>query len=141
MLEEIITYLQLQPRNKLIVSSEKLKDLIYCDIGLEVANSFVDVPISKHFSLRAKTVISQIIASAEIDHPLLGRILALENLGILLEPELKFNFVDFLENTSKDIAVILNWDGEINNKKIYFLNQQDGKEIDLQHLSFLKYEI
>lgn len=138
MLEEILAYLQQQPRNKLIISREGLDGVNYFNVGAEVAEALIDLKSTKNFSLRAKSNISKIIENAKYDHRVLGRILPLENIGILLEPELKFNLVTFLETTTQDLVVVLKWPGVINNKRLFFLNPKKGVEIDLEHLSFLE---
>lgn len=136
--EQILAYLQQQPRNKLIISKEGLDGVNYCNVGTEVAEALIDLKSTKNFSLRAKSKISEIIENAKYDHPVLGMVLPLENIGILLEPELKFNLVTFLENTTQDLVVVLKWPGVINNKRLFFLNPKKGVEIDLEHLSFLE---
>lgn len=138
MLEEILAYLQQQPRNKLIISREGLEGMNYCNVGTNVAEALIDIKFSKNFSLRAKSKISEIIENAKYEHPIMGSTLPMENIGILLEPELKFNLVTFLETTTQDLVVVLKWPGVINNKRLFFLDPKKGVEIDLKHLSFLE---
>ncbi len=138
MLEQISAYLQQQPRNKLIISRKGIDGVDYCNVGTEVAEALIDLNFTKNFSLRSKSHISGILENAIYNHQVLGRILALENVGILLEPELKFNLVAFLENTTRDLVVVIKWPGAMNTKRLFFLGQENGLEIDIKHLSFLE---
>jgi len=64
------------------------------------------------------------------------KFIAIRNCGILLQKELKIDFISFLNSHSKNQLLIIYWEGEIENDKLYFLSKVDGAEIDISGLSY-----
>src|SRR5690606_25360564 len=119
----IQNFLQQNPRNKIIITQEDIEGFEYLNMGLELAVRLKDTKPSRHFSLEAKSKIDTLVKNFTVEHPLFGRSIAIKNPGILLEPELNFNFPAFLENNTRDSLLILTWNGEIEGKTLYFLTK------------------
>jgi hypothetical protein len=63
--------------------------------------------------------------------------LAISNIGILLEPELKQDFNRFLEKHSNSNILFVKWDGEFDQENLYFLSKENGFKIDIKNLSHI----
>lgn len=135
---EIPDFLKENPRNKLIISNNELDGFVYLDIGKKLASRLKTIRLDRRISLKAESVINELIREAEKIHPQFGKYFAFKNPGILLEPELKFNLISFLENYSRDTILMVCWPGEIRGKTLHFLTEERGKKINLDHLSLLR---
>jgi phage pi2 protein 07 len=131
-------FLDQNPRNKIVISKSELPDLQYLNIGEELAMILKDKSLTRRLSLIAETEIQKLIDKNVISNPALGKLIAIKNPGILLEPELKFNLLSFLENFSRDILIVMCWPGEIREKTLFFLSENKGIKINLDHLSLLR---
>ncbi|TNF50602.1 MAG: hypothetical protein EP305_00075 [Bacteroidetes bacterium] len=138
MKDKLLTYLQGSSRNKLVITSEKIPGVHYLDVGetlsLSLANS---EPISWN-SMKIKSEISKLFAESIEDHAEYGSILSIENIGILLESEVQFDFKHFLEQYSRDMAIFLKWDGDHDESTLFFLSKDKGIKIPLTNLSYIK---
>jgi len=70
-------------------------------------------------------------------HDLFGNILAISNIGILFEPDLKQDIIRIIEKYSFNNVLFVKWDGEIDNENLYFLTKQNGEKISIKNLSFI----
>lgn len=68
----------------------------------------------------------------------IGSYVAIENIGILFEPEFEINIKSTLDNASKDKTIIIRSDGIIQSDKFFFLQPGDGTFIDLVGLSYIE---
>lgn len=68
----------------------------------------------------------------------IGNYVALENIGILFEPELEFNLKSILDNASTNKTIVVCSDGTILSDKFYFFQPGDGVFIDLGGLSYME---
>jgi len=136
----ISDFISQMPRNKLVIVKDgidDIDDIQFLNIGDILSNSFVDIITHTQFSLKAKDIIAQVLDQKSESHNELGKYLAISNIGILLEEELKFDFKSFLDTYSNDQVLLLKWEGLIENNKLYFLTKQNGIEIDISDLSHI----
>ena len=130
--KKITAYLAAQSRNKIIFHKDALDDVEELNVGKLLSSSILNILDGKRVSLKSKTIIEKLFRSSIITHPDYGQILALDNLGILLEPELKLDFTSFLEEYSKDNILFIRWSGHIENGFLWFLSKDLGIKISKQ---------
>ena len=85
----------------------------------------------------AEDFLADILSSPQIDSSL-GKYIALENIGILFEPELGFNLKATLDNASTNKTIIICSEAQIKDNRLYFLQDGDNFSVDLTGLSYLE---
>ena len=104
---------------------------------------FVDVGFA--LSLRLKTneksspiidLLRQILNENIRNDAEIGHYLAIENIGILFELELKLDVRSIIDSYSKNQCLVVLTDAEIDNGELYFLIKDDGVSVSLSGLSF-----
>ena len=88
--------------------------------------------------MKIKGEISELFAESIEYHAEYGTILSIENIGVLLESEVQFDFNHFLEQYSRDMAIFLKWDGDYDESTLFFLTKNKGIKIPLNNLSYIK---
>lgn len=136
---EIIEFIQSSSRYKLIISRKnEVEGFEFIDIGKEYALKLISIPVhDPRFSLKAKEMLYSFIHGLETDSEIFGRYIALSNLGILLEPELRLNFLEFIQSISQSCPLILHWEGEIDDDVLIFINKPNGVKISLKGINHL----
>ena len=133
----VLDFLKSQPRNKLVFYKETIKDLTEIDLGTKLSQVFINNKDLSKLPMKATIKLESILIAATFDHRVFGRVLAVSNIGILFEPELKIDFRTFLNKYSNNNLLFVKWDGEIENGKLYFLTKQNGIEININELSHI----
>ena len=134
---KIRLFLKLNPRNKLVVISDKelFEWLGWINVGNLLSQ---DINIAdKKIIFKINQLLDDIIVKNKTQHKEFGEIIAIENIGLLLEPELKFNVEKFLSDYSQNNTLILKWEGEIDTNQLYFLTKNDNHKIDLNNISHI----
>ena len=111
------------------------------DIGMELSKKMKEFTRHKRLSMKAKDVLDELMNGSVKKDERLGRYIAIKNLGILFEPELKINFEYFLKTYSSEITLIIVWPGVIKSNNIFFLTEEEGIKIDLTNLTYTRYEV
>ena len=136
-MKNIQKYLSFQSRNKLVIQKHNL-DIVETinvgSLGAEAISNFLD---DKKLSLKVTNIIEENFEVSKVKHQDLGRILAIKNLGILFEPELKIDFLSLIDKYSRTNALFIQWEGEIENNTLYFLSKQKGQKINIKNLSHI----
>jgi hypothetical protein len=127
-------------RNKLILTAEPIDNIDYIDIGKVFSKHIKEFLGNKMFSLKAKMELDEVLDSNIMHADDIGKYLAITNLGILLEPELKIDFVQILDKYSSSNTLFVKWEGEIEDGILYFLTKEKGQKIDIKKLSHI-YEV
>lgn len=135
--EILNNFLKIESRNKVIIHNKLFNNVKYLDIGLCLSEFLVDKLTDKNIGMISKEFIDNLISEYCFVHPTFGKIIALKNIGILLEENLKLNFVNFLELHSKSLPLFIEWKGEYNNKKLYFLKLSSGLKFDISQINHL----
>ena len=138
MKDKLLTYLQSSSRNKLVITSEKIPGVHYLDVGETLSLYLAKSEPTSWNSMKIKSEISKLFAESIEDHSVYGSILSIENIGILLEREVQFDFKHFLEQYSRDMAIFLKWDGDHDESTLFFLSKDKGIKIPLINLSYIK---
>ena len=136
-IKNIQSYLHSNTRNKLLFYRGKIYDVEYLNVGIELSKLIRPFLNKRHFSLKAMNILDKLLQSYIIKHSDLGNVLALSNMGILFEEELQIDFFALLDRYSKNSGLILDWQGEIEDGKLYFLEKKNGIQIDIKDLSHL----
>lgn len=136
-MKNIQKYLSFQSRNKLVIQKHNLDIVETINVGSLVAEAISNFLDDKKLSLKVTNIIEEIFEVSKVKHQDLGRILAIKNLGILFEPELKIDFLSLIDKYSSTNALFIQWDGEIENNTLYFLSKQKGQKINIKNLSHI----
>lgn len=133
---KIIYFLNSYPRNRLIISTEIFEKVNWMDIGKLLALELSNLD-KKKIVFKINQLLEDIIIKNKMQHKEFGETIAIKNIGLLLEPELKFNLEKFLSDYSQNNTLILKWDGEIDTNQLYFLTKNDNHKIDLNNISHI----
>lgn len=134
----ITNYLKLGSRNKIVIYKECIIDIPYLNVGKSFSIELESIINDKHFALKAKTKLDILLMSTIVSDENYGKILAINNLGILFEKELKIDFLALIDKYSKDNCLFVQWDGELKGNDIYFLTKEKGIKINIENLSHIK---
>jgi hypothetical protein len=122
---------------KLVLSNKELQGISYVDVGKLFSEKLqTEFSEDKFFAIKARERLVEIFNRSRITHESLGSYLALKNLGILFEPELKMNFIEFILSNTRDSVLILKWPGEIEANRIYFLSKANGIPVGLENINY-----
>jgi len=130
-MKKISQYINTPSRNKIIIHEEQIDGISSIDIGLMIAETIAAFVDDKKIAMRASVEVEKLLNASVKTHNEFGKILALKNIGILLEPSLKIDFRSMLDKYSRNNTLFLQWDGEIENHKLYFLRKEKGIKINL----------
>lgn len=136
--KHITSYITNESRNKIVIHKEDIHDITQLNVGCKLALELKNISINRHFALKAKSKLHELLTNSIEYHSKYGSILSIYNLGILFEPELKIDFLVLIDNYSKDHSLFIKWDGEIEDNKLFFLTKKNGIEIDISNLSHIK---
>ncbi len=133
----IIAYLKSQSRNKIVFYRTDIPQIKAVDIGKVLTRAIYNFKDENKLSQKVTDEINKILNDSITEHNTYGKILAIENIGILMEPELKQDFVRILENFSINNVFFLKVTGEIDDNHIYFQTKEKGIKINIKHLSYI----
>ena len=136
--KDIKKFLSTNPRTRIVFhnSSTAINSL---NIGLELSKKLSELELTNHLGMKAKDILHDLMVNNEIIDDIFGKIISIENLGILFESELKFNFNSFLEEYSKNNLLLVKWDGKIKDDGIYYLTEKNGVKISISNLNYITY--
>jgi len=117
-------------RNKLVFSDHGIDELHFVDVGFELSLRL------SHFSFDDDTALADILSQSSYNDKI-GSYLAISNIGILFEPELKFNIRNIFDSYSKNNVLIIQSGAEIQEGIFYFLKKNDRSTVDLKGLTYL----
>ena len=119
-------------RNKIVFCKEDVEGLDFINVGKELSMLLGDNPQEiSGFETMYRQVLNRSNHSSQI-----GTYLALENIGILFEPELKLDLRSMISNYSKNQCLIIKTDYSIENDRLYFVKTNDVLCVNLQGLSY-----
>lgn len=135
--ENIFSFINSSSRNKLIILKEDSQRSLNCiNIGKLLAMELKNID-KKNIVFKINQLLDDVIVKNKIQHKEFGETIAIENIGLLLEPELKFNLEKFLSDYSQNNTLIIKWEGEIDDNQLYFLTINDNHKIDLNNISHI----
>jgi hypothetical protein len=133
----IKNYLNSYTKNKIIIHRDVLPEVNAVDIGFLLSQSIYNWSDESKLSMKVTSELEKILNDEVINHSSYGRIIAISNIGILLEPDLKQDLRAILENYSNNNTLFVKWDGEIDNDHLYFLSKEIGIKININKLSHI----
>ena len=136
--QQLMEYLSQTTRNRLVFCHEHIEDLSFVNVGRSLAEALSKENLkSPLVAYAAEDFLSEILSTSNYDVSI-GQYIALENIGILFEPELGFNLRSAFDNASINKTLIICSNGFIQNDTFYFLKENDESRINLQGLSYLE---
>jgi hypothetical protein len=137
--QKLLNYCNSISRNKLVICTQPIEviDIQKLNIGLELADRIKELIGHKHLTFLTTEMIDELIQANTFNSKEYGDIAYLQNVGVLLEPSLKINFLDFIQKNSKSKCLVIDWPGEIENNKLYFLSKENGLSFNLSELSHI----
>ena len=129
-LVEISELVAQNTRNKLVFCDHSIDELHFVDVGFELS-----LRLSQS-SLDDDSALADVLGQSSY-HDKIGSYLAISNIGILFEPELKFNIRNIIDSYSKNHVLIIQSEAEIYDGIFYFLKHTDKCSVNLQGLTYL----
>lgn len=137
MSEVLSSYLKSQSRNKIVFYIQDIPGIQTLDVGKELSHEIKSIASDAKIGMKSLIIIDELFTSSIWDNSDYGKYLALQNIGILLEPELKIDFVQILDKYSSSNTLFVKWEGEIEDGILYFLTKEKGQKIDIKNLSHI----
>ncbi len=134
----ISKYIKSQSRNKIIVYTGDHWELKPFNVGWHLSEHFHNLKESVKLPMMFSNKLFEMLQQAIYIHPEFGKILAITNVGILLEPEIKMDFSALLDSYSQNNTLFLKWPGESDTDNLYFLTKEQGIKIFIGNLSHIK---
>ena len=134
----IADYLAQATRNRLVFCHEQIDGLTFVNVGKILAENLTKQDLhSPMIAYMAEEVLDEILSSTKVDDEI-GSYVALDNIGVLFEPDLAFNLKSVIDSASTNKVVIIHSDGIIKSDRYYFLQEGDASFIDLHGLSYIE---
>jgi hypothetical protein len=134
---KLLQYIESQSRNKVVFHTDTIPGLGTTDLWVKLGEALYNFEGGKNFSMVASTKLSGLLNDAIASHSVFGRYLAICNLGILFEPELKLSFAQLLAAHSQNNVLFVEWQGEIDADHLYFLSKTKGVRTSIKNLSYI----
>lgn len=103
--QEVATYVKQDLRNKIVFSKQCIEGLQYLNVGLTLATMLRDNSLPS-------LAIQQLFSDAVKADQNIGRYLAIFNIDILFEPELKLDVGNLFDSYSKNQCLVIQADSE-----------------------------
>lgn len=132
-IQEIERYLGQNTRNKIVFCRTDIEGIHFVNIGHALSLLLKDMQ-EGIYSMSATELLSTITCQSD---ERIGQYVAIENIGILFEPELKIDFRNFLDANSKNQCLVIKTEAEIKEDRFYFLKSQDSLMVNLKGLSHI----
>lgn len=134
----ITSFLQEGRRHKLVITGS-LEELGVkaVDVGLELAQALKGKENARHLPSMAEEALKSILDKHTQASGSFGKSIALANLGILFEPALHLDVPGLLRRYSQNNALFVEWEGDREEGRLYFLSREKGKAVSLEGVSHL----
>ncbi len=133
----ILSFIDSYPRNKIIFYKESVLDITPINVGKLLAQSLYNYTNEKRLPMKTTMELDKILNRSVFEHPNFGKTLAIANLGILFEADLKQDFNRIIDNHSTNNLLLIEWEGVIESNAIYFLSKEKGIKININNLSHI----
>lgn len=130
--QEIAHYVEHNTRNKIVFCKTYIDGLQYINVGLFVARLLQS-------GVSVLDACQQLFSHQVYMDNAIGRYLALDNIGILLEPALKIDLRNLLDTQSKNQCLLIRSDAEITDDTFWWLSANSGISFSLFGLSYRQY--
>lgn len=129
---EIVKYVKQNSRNKIVFCHEDIDGIRFVNVGFILSQLLND---EGNFENGYQLLSNSILNRTQYNE-FIGNYIAIENIGILFEPELKLDLYNVLEYFSHNQCFIIKSEAEIRDDKYYFLIREDLATITLSGLSY-----
>lgn len=133
--QQIIKYIGEATRNKVVFCQSPISGIEYTNVGLIIATWLEQQ--DKAEGLLDSVIIDQVFQSGHYDAEI-GKYTALQNIGILFEPQLKLNVRSLIEANSRNQCLIITSNGEVEGSHYFFLKSGSPYQVNLDGLSFIQ---
>ncbi len=133
----ILSYLNTTARNKIIFFKDEIAGIVPTDLGNKIAGSISRIVDDKRLSFKAKIIIDDVLSSSLVKHETYGKLIAISNIGILFEPDLKIDIINLFNSYSSGTPLFIKWEGEIDEGNLFFLSKQNGIKVELKNISHI----
>lgn len=133
----IQNYLESFSRNKIVFYNHYISGIEELNVGKCLSQEITSFSSDAKVGLKTMQIINKMFSSSILVIQEYGKCLAIKNIGILLEPELKIDFVQILDKYSSSNTLYVKWEGEIEDGILYFLTKEKGQKIDIKNLSHI----
>lgn len=130
--QEIANYMEQNTRNKIVFCKAYIDGLQYINVGQFVARLLQE-------GVSALDACQQLFSHPAYINNVIGRYLAFDNIGILLEPELKIDLRNLFDTQSNNHCLIIRSDAEISSDTFWWLSANGGVGIPLSVLSYKQF--
>lgn len=129
---EIAKYVKQNTRNRIVFCNGDIDGISFANVGFILSQLLTDdESFANGYQLLCNRILNQ-----HLYNSIIGDYIAIENIGILFEPELKLDLHNIMESFSHNQCLIIKSDAEINNENLYFLSSGDTATISLSGLSY-----
>lgn len=132
-IKDVVAYCNMEGRNKIVFSESHIDTLQYINVGREIASLL----IQEEWEARSdKEMLYEQVFNSFYYHDLIGRYLAIENIGMLFEEELHLCLHNIFDQNSIDQVLIVQAKGEVRNGAFCFYGSEQFS-INLKGLSHI----
>lgn len=138
MIKQISKYLSVGLRHKLFFVSSQDHDINFVDIGFNLSKAIENNMDNKHLSILADEKLEELIKSNVVSHPEIGKYVAIRNIGILFEPDLKLDLRAKFDSWAKSYVLIVDAkEGIMINDTFYLSSAYNSSySINLSEISY-----
>lgn len=133
----LLNYIKSQSRNKIVLYKHEIPGIQPLDVGKKLSHEIKSFASDAKVGMKSLFIINELFTSSILDDLNYGKYLAIQNIGILLEPEMKADFAHILDKYSSSNILFVKWEGEIENGILYFLSKEKGQQINIENLSHI----
>ena len=135
--EKVLNYISSHARNRIVFHQNKISNFDYVDVGHTLSEAIYNLKDKSKLPMRVLSQLDRIFEDGIKNNDAIGRYLAINNLGILFEPDLKLDFLKLIDKYSLNQVLLIKWDGEIESNMLFFLTKENGVKINIQNLSHI----
>lgn len=136
-MDKIDKYLKSQSRNKIVFYKQDIPGIEAIDVGKKISHEIKSIASDTKIGMKSLIIMDELFTSSFSYNSEYGKYLAIHNLGILFEPELKTDFIQILDKYSSSNTLFVKWEGEIEDGFLNFLTKEKGQKIDIKNLSHI----
>ena len=136
--DQVRKYLSSDSRNKIVVHQSRIPGIHYGNVGYDLSSDLTNCIQKGNITMKTLDALDQLLEGYVVPDNCIGKYIAIENLGLLFEPELKIDLTQLLSKYSKFHPIFLRWDGDVDRHILFFLSKETGVKIDLSHLSYIR---
>lgn len=137
MITKLQKYIHSQPRNKIAFYKQDMPGIEATDVGKKLSHEIKSIASDTKIGMKSLIIMDEVFTSSIMENSDYGKYLAIQNVGILFEPELKTDFLQILDKYSSSNTLLVKWEGEIEDGILYFLTKEKGQKIDIKNLSHI----